>query len=308
MARLPFACAWILGALAPLFAGCDPIAEWSLGDGAFTTCGDASDVACLPFSAPTAVVEVASPGDSDEKPTLTADLLEMYFLSDRSGGLGNGDVWQAIRASATDPWGTPVLLDAVSSTSRETSPAISADGLTLWVSSDRPGGQGGLDIWVSTRPTRVGDWSTPVPVTELNSAADEIPRPPGAHQLQMPLSRRATSDDPYQLFVASRPTPTSPWTAPVPDVSVDKGSVDDDGYLMDDGITLYFSSDRLNGSQDLFVTERLDVSSAFAAPVPLAPLNTTAYAERDPWLSADERQIYFTSDRSGTLQIYFASR
>src|SRR6266851_813845 len=171
-----------VGALcAAAAAACDPTPAWRLGDGAFKACTAGTDIACAPFAAPAPVVEVASPGDDDEKPTLTADMLEMYFLSDRAGGPGQGDVWRSARARPGDPWSAPTLVAAVSGPSRETSPAVSADGLTLCVSSDRAGGQGGLDIWVSSRASRSGDWSTPVPVAELNSSADEIPRPPGDH-------------------------------------------------------------------------------------------------------------------------------
>ena len=295
-------------AVAIALVACNDVPGWRLGDGTFQTCASASDIACSPFSAPTAVVEVASVGDNDEKPTLTSDMLEMYFLSDRAGGLGNGDVWKSLRATTSDPWGTPALVTSVSSTSRETSPAISADGLTLCVSSDRPGGQGGLDIWMSTRPTRSDDWSVPVPVTVLNSSEDEIPRPPGDHLREMPLSRRATSNDPYQIFAAWRAGASSPWTSPVPETSIDTGNVDDDGDLMDDGVTLYLSSDRLNGIQDLFVAERPDDTSPYAPPVALTALNTTAYAERDPWVSPDSSEIYFVSDRTGSRQIFHATR
>lgn len=297
-----------LTAVAIAVFACEDVPAWRLGDGTFQTCATPSDIACTPFSAPTAVVEVASVGDNDEKPTLTADMLEMYFLSDRAGGLGSGDVWRSTRATTGDPWGTPVLVTSVSSDSRETSPAISADGLTLCVSSDRPGGQGGLDIWMSTRPTRSDDWSVPVPVPVLNSSEDEIPRPPGDHLRIMPLSRRPTSNDPYQLFAASRADAASPWTSPVPETSVDTGHVDDDGYLMDDGVTLYWSSDRLNGIQDLFVAERRDDTSPYAPPVALTALNTSAYAERDPWVSPDSHEIYFVSDRTGSRQIFHSTR
>jgi hypothetical protein len=289
-------------------AACDPVPAWRLGDGVFKACADPGDLACAPFAAPAPVVEVASPGDNDEKPTLTADMLEMYFLSDRAAGPGQGDVWVSTRAGPGDLWGAPALVTAINGPSRETSPAISADGLTLCVASDRAGGQGGLDIWVSTRASRSGDWSAPVPLAELNSPADEIPRPPGDHARVMPLSRRATANDPYQLYWSSRALPSAPWTSPVHEMSLNSGNIDDDGYLMDDGVTLYFSSDRLNGSQDLFVTERPDDSAPFAVPVVMAALNTDKYEERDPWVSPDGRELYFTSDRTGSLQIYHTTR
>jgi hypothetical protein len=302
----PFVVAfWAAGAGA---IACDPVPTWQLGSGAFVTCATPADIACQPFGTPTAVAEIASPADNDEKPTLTTDMREMYFLSDRPEGPGSGDVWQSLRASTSDPWGAPALLTAVDGPSRETSPAIAGDGLTLWVASDRDGGQGGLDIWVSLRGGDAGAWSVPVPVVALSSTEDEIPRPPGEHDQVMPLSRRASVSYPYEVFEANRASESAPWGAPTADPSIDDAHINDDGFLSDDGLTLYFSSDRLSGSQDLFVTERSAVGEPFAAPVPLATLNTSAYAERDPWVSSDGRTIYFASDRTGTLQIYMATR
>jgi hypothetical protein len=293
--------------------GCDAIPDWSLGQGAFTACTDASDIACTPFAAPTVVAELEAPqGSDDEKPTLTSGMLEIYFLSDRDGGPGGGDVWRATRETVTDPWSAPELVAAVNGPSRETSPAVSSDGTTLWVGSDRDGGAGGIDIWVSMRADAGDDaaWSDPVPVVELNSPGDEIPRPPGDHGLVMPLSRRADADAPYQVFSATRSStaPLAAWSAPVAIASVNTAGLDDDGFLTDDGLTLYFSSDRLNGTQDLFVTERSDLASPFASPVPLASLNRSTSDERDPWVSPDGHEIYFTSDRLGELQIFHATR
>ncbi len=291
-------------------AGCESIPQWWLDASTFTPCSGSADIACSPFGVPQIVSELVAK-DGNEKPTLTADELEMYFLSDANGadaGVGEGIVSITTRATISDAWGSPTALDAVNSSWRQTSPAVSGDGLSLWVSSDRPGGQGGLDIWLSTRGDAGGPWAAPVPVTALNSTADEIPRPPGAHSSIMPLSRRPKSSAPYQVWLASRVAPSSSWAPPVACSSVDTANLDDDGYLMDDGLTLYFSSDRLTGSQDLFVTERPDPSSPFAAPVPLATLNESTSSERDPWVSSDQHEIYFTSDRTGTLQIYRATR
>ena len=43
-----------------------------------------------------------------------------------------------------------------SSLSEEASPAVSGDGLTLWVASRREPTVGGMDIWRVTRPKRGG--------------------------------------------------------------------------------------------------------------------------------------------------------
>ena len=299
-------------ALAALFvaSACEIVPDVRLGDGPLTLFGaDASDVRCGAFGAPTLVAGLASPAD-DDKPTLPSTMLEIFFFySKRDGGLGQGDVWRASRASVTDPWGLPALVTAVSSSSRETSPAVSADGTTIWVASDRPGGHGGLDIWVATR-SNGSDWSVPIVVPELSSAGDDLPRPPGLMSLVMPLSYRATMPDPYQTYMASRatPSPSAIWTTPVPWTSIDTASLDDDAFLTDDGLTMYFSSDRAGGAQDLFVAERPTTSAPFGAAVPLGSLNTADFNERDPWVSADGHVIYFASDRTGTLKDLFATR
>src|SRR5581483_6014029 len=61
------------------------------------------------------------------------------------------------------PWGTPVNLGPmVNTTSNDQHPAISKDGLSLYITSDRSGGFGGNDIWVSHRASRDAPWGAPV--------------------------------------------------------------------------------------------------------------------------------------------------
>lgn len=53
-------------------------------------------------------------------------------------------------------------------------PALSPDGTRLVFVSDRPGGQGGLDLWVCDRRTDT-EWTTPALLsTDVNSDGDEI--------------------------------------------------------------------------------------------------------------------------------------
>ncbi len=198
------------------------------------------------FGAPVLVPELASSSRTDN-PTLTGDLLEIYFTTDRVSG--NGDVWFATRATAAAPFGTPAPVTAVNGDSFETSSAISTDGLTLWFGSDRAGGAGANDIWVTERATRASAWSTPVNVVALNSPADDIPRPPGEHALVMPMaSTKATGTNPasggnYQTYLAARPAAGAPFGAPVAIPALDQADRSTvDGFLTDDGLTMFFSS------------------------------------------------------------------
>jgi len=282
------------------------------------------------FDTPVLVAELASPSRTDN-PTLTGDLLEIYFTTDRVSG--NGDVWFATRATATAPFGTPAPVTAVNGDSFETSSAISTDGLTLWFGSDRAGGVGANDIWVSQRATRASAWSPPVDVVALNSPADDIPRPPGQHALVMPMaSTKGTAINPasggnYQTYLATRANPGAPFGAPVaiPELAyADHSTVD--GFLTDDGLTMFFSSAPLAepadaavsaadggrsgdggvANSDLFVAWRRSTSELFSAPQELVDLNTPA-DERDPWLTPDGTTLYFTSTRGGALNIYTAA-
>jgi hypothetical protein len=232
----------------------------------------------------------------EENPTLTADELEIYFISDRDG---NADVWFSTRESAEGTFGAPRRLAAASTDGVESSPAISPDGLELFVGQDeRDGGVGLLDIWVLERPRAGAAWSTPTNVIELNSTEDDIPRPPGFGNTVMPLGSRRGLEG-YRTYLASRANPTAPFGAPmlVGELSID-GQSTVDGFLTEDGLTLFYSSAQSENEGDLFYAIRPDVDAPFGTPIPITDLNTNA-DERDPWMNPTSTGFYFTSDREG---------
>src|SRR5207248_460579 len=119
----------------------------------------------------------------------------------------------------------------------------------------------------------------------------------------------------YQTYLAARPETGAPFGAPVaiPELDYTNRSTVD-GFLTEDGLTLFFSSstalvdggvDAGAATSDLYVAWRRSTSEPFSVTQPLDDLNT-AGDERDPWLSPDGHTLYFTSDRSGVLQIYTA--
>jgi hypothetical protein len=82
----------------------------------------------------------------------------MFFSSNRSGALGN-DIYAATRASTADEWSTPVNLGAAvngTTTSSETRPSLSWDGTELYFGSNRPGGEGDADHYVTRRDALTG--------------------------------------------------------------------------------------------------------------------------------------------------------
>lgn len=99
-----------------------------------------------------AVSELNVATANDQHATLRKDGREIFFASNRGGGLGGLDLWTSTRRSVHEPWSTPVDLGApVNTVSADQQPSLSSDGRTLLFTSSRPGGAGGNDLWISTR-------------------------------------------------------------------------------------------------------------------------------------------------------------
>jgi Tol biopolymer transport system component len=200
-----------------------------------------------------------------------------------------------------------VLVQEVSSAANETTPEISADGLTLYFASDRAGGLGGHDIYVVTRANRTTPWSPPAHVAELSSAANDSGSAPSATQLVIVMSsgRNGAPD----LFVANRASPTAAWGTPVRMDELCTLSGEADPMITAQERALVFISNRPGGmgADDLYLSQRTSTSVPFDPPVLLEELNSVDL-EEDPWISADLRYIVFTSGRGGNIEIYEASR
>ena len=109
-------------------------------------------------------------------PVISADGLELYFSSGRSGGYGTWDVWIATRQTTDDDWGEPVNLGPrINSPTQDGPGSISADGLMLFLHSNRPGGSGDHDIWVARRARRNDPWEEPTNLgPNVNSPTNDM--------------------------------------------------------------------------------------------------------------------------------------
>lgn len=88
----------------------------------------------------------------DSRPNLRRDGLEIFFDSNRAGGIGGVDIWTATRASTPDPWSTPTNLGGdVNSTANDLRASLSWDATTLYFGSTRAGGEGSQDLYLTTR-------------------------------------------------------------------------------------------------------------------------------------------------------------
>jgi hypothetical protein len=259
------------------------------------------------FSPPELVESLSDPDSDDDDPTLTEDLLEIHFSSTRDGGLGESDIWRSVRASAQDAWEPPVLVEELSSPLAETSVALAPDGRTIWVATDREGGAGGFDIWIAEREDRDSPWSTLAQVSSLSTSGDEIVRSATRSFPGVMLAGRPAEETPYDLFrVAGDAASGYEGRIAFPELNTDANEADP--FLAASDLTLYFTSDRANADDDLYVAQRLTTDGAFSEVEPLEELNTSEH-DSDPWLSADERYIMFASESpDGLLNLYEARR
>jgi hypothetical protein len=169
------------------------------------------------------------------------------------------------------PWSMPRNLGAVINQSRTTDlnthPGISKNGLSLYISSTRPGGVNGanignnstgfLELWVSQRASLEAPWGAPVNLDAYNS---------------VPVINSIGSNT-Y-----------------APNFSVD-------GHL------LFFSSLREGGSggSDMYVSRRSNKHDDFGwqEPVNLGPVINSP--------QADDAPNYFEDEETGIITLYFAS-
>lgn len=84
-------------------------------------------------------------------PALSADELEIFFVSNRSGGAGAYDVWHSTRPSRTMPFAQPTNPANLNSAGDEWGLSLSPDSRRLYYSFNSPLSGGNADIWVATR-------------------------------------------------------------------------------------------------------------------------------------------------------------
>jgi outer membrane protein OmpA-like peptidoglycan-associated protein len=104
--------------------------------------------------------------------TISADGRTLVLTAcNRPDGYGGCDLYISYKEGKD--WSAPQNLgDVINTRDRETQPSLSADGHTLYFSSDRRGGIGKDDIWVSYLDPK-GKWSTPKNMGPTINTPDE---------------------------------------------------------------------------------------------------------------------------------------
>lgn len=206
-----------------------------------------------PFTDEKVLAQSTPAGDND--PSVGADDLTLWFHSTRGG---TADVFLATRTSRDVGFGAAVPIAAVNrNDTNENHAYFRLGGNELWFISDRPGGAGAYDIYVSTRSGDV--FSAPTRVVELSSpSADWQPQPSEDGLTILFASDRAGGSGKLDLWMARRASTTVPFEAPFPLVELNSPAIEQAGWLSQDGCRIWFSSDRDTAAahQQLFFAQR----------------------------------------------------
>jgi len=225
-----------------------------------------------PWGEPVSLGPVINSWPIQWEPEISSDGLLLFWADfwdgdPRPGGFGGTeDLWFSRRATKDSEWGEPVNLGpAINTAHAEVGPALSADGSTLYFSSNRPGGSGGCDLWQAPiLPVVDFDGDQSVGFSDLMLMVDSLgtvdrlcdigPMPWGdgiVNEADLEVLMDYCGQDvyyPYDPRLAMNPKPADGSTMPVDELSWTPGwyAAQHDVYL----------------SQDFMAVENADISDA----------------------------------------------
>jgi hypothetical protein len=234
-------------------------------------------------------------------------------------------------AVALSAWAAAQKIDEIGGNSSELNtssldgcPIQSPDGLSLYMASNRPGGKGGLDIWVATRASTSAPWDAPVNLGEpVNSPADDFCPTPVRKRGLFFVSREALPGACGQgdIYYTHRTAPGA-WAEPQrllcapagPNSELDEQGpswVAVNGKLRGKKL-LYFSRSSVtpNVPGEIYVSERQN-GARFGPATAVSELNDATANDIQPNVRADGLEVVFSSNRTGTLgaqDIWVATR
>jgi outer membrane protein OmpA-like peptidoglycan-associated protein len=114
-------------------------------------------------------------GNNEGGATISIDNKRLFFTicKDEGGTMVNCDIYSSnyVNGEWTKPQKVPGINDPIYWDSQ---PTLASDGKTLYFASDRKGGRGGVDLYITTCDEKTGVWSTPANLGRtINTGNDE---------------------------------------------------------------------------------------------------------------------------------------
>ena len=294
----------------------------SLSGGCKDSTGPEPPATLGPFTAwsnPVNLGPVVNSARNDQAASFSTDGLSLYFSSDRTGDF---DLYVTRRANLQSPWQAPVrLAPTINASTREQNPNLSADGRTLYFSSDRAGGCGGTDLWRSTRadPNDDAGWQPVVNLgcvinTTFDEAGPDIfeDRVLGVTRLYYIEQNRTDGLGDFDIYSSTLGANGS-FQAGSLVRELSSSARDGRTVTRRDGLEVFFFSNRPGGLglTDLWVATRATSADGWSAPTNLGPNINSSSDDATPAISADGTTMVFNSSRpdsGGLNDLYIVTR
>jgi len=230
--------------------------------------------------------------------------IPMFVMS--LGGVGFFSGLAAPPAYAGFTFGEPVKFGRAINRD-ENIDCFSADGLEMYISSNRPGGFGDWDLWVLKRASTDGAWGPPENVgSSINSSKEDSVASISTDGLTIYFnSDRSGGYGGHDIYMATRPTKNSPWGQTVNlGPTINSAANDVWPWISPDGLELYLGAIRGGGygSTDIYVARRATVNDTWGKPVNLGPAVNSPYGENWFSLSPDGLLLLFCDNPAATLR------
>lgn len=258
-------------------------------DGPLVQDASPSDAPFLWADARSVDVSDASPDAGSTSPTDAArDSGAGIGPPDSGASSGNCDLGQ--------PWGTPVEVSSLQSSTREAGLHSFGPQLTalFWV-----GPLGATNLYSATRIDTSHPFQSPTLLNNVNGGggAQYDPSVSGDGLTLFFRSTRAGGPGLDDIYWASRSNLQSDFSNVSLVANLNSSASDVQPYVVPGGTEIYFSSDR-TGDYDIY--DATGSAGAFGAPIRVAEVSQVGADDQNPTVSPDGLEILFSSSRSGS--------
>lgn len=248
----------------------------------------------------------------EQTASISRDGLELYFTcrdcpTNVPGSVpGSTDVYVSTRPSVDAPWGPPQPLPQLNTISIEAAPRISIDGHRLFFSSDRSGGHGALDLYVSRRSGN-GDhlsWGAPenlgagVNTSNFETQPEPFEDDEGSSVIYYSVGPLGGDE----IYVSAEGADGT-YGPGAPVAELNSPAVDRQPAIRRDGLEIFFGSTRTGGlgGIDIWVSSRASTRDPWSPPVHVGAPVSGSFVDARPTLSFDGTMLYFQSTRAGAV-------
>lgn len=255
---------------------------------------------------PPALLESVNSDLLEADPRLSADGLTLSFASNRAGGAGGFDLYQATRAQPSGPFGPPVALTSLNTEFDETALSWVSDGSVVFASTRGTGGQ-----WSTLWQARLAPTVEISPLDALDLPdLDNFDPFVSADGLQLLWTTANSGNDDLNLRVARRSALDDGFEA-LGGFSFESAAYDDSLTLSANERIALWGSERAEGmgAHDLWFAVRTTPEADFGPPTLLPDLNSE-FQDRESFVTADGCTVLFASERPdgmGQWDLYTAS-